>query len=287
VACGAAGGNVDTGVDGDARTPGAYAMDGGEHPAREHPYQGMDGNTRTKWLDKQRGDLVVNFGAPVSVHSYDWATANDAPDRDPVKWSMEGSSDGLRWVPLYSPYARAAFEPTDDRLTYQGPFAVCAGGGAGEPALPRGGPNLVEALVSMPGQFSVLVAAVTAAGLAPTLSGPGPFTVFAPTDTAMAKLGAEAAELLQPENIDKLVEVLEYHVVPRELVAADLGSGMALETVMGAEIELVSVGGQLTLNGVVPAFPPSAPPRPSPFPRPLPPCLARPVRAARAHRRAC
>jgi hypothetical protein len=131
VAFGAAGGNVDTGVDGNVSMPGAYAMDGGNHPAREHPHQVMDNNTRTKWLDRKRGDLVVNFGAAVSVRSYDWATANDAPDRDPVKWSIEGSSDGLRWVPLYSPHAGVAFNPTGpyDRLTYQGPFAVCAGGG--------------------------------------------------------------------------------------------------------------------------------------------------------------
>ena len=73
------------------------------------------------------------------------------------------------------------------------------------------------------GQFNTLVAAVKAAGLVETLNGKGPFTVFAPTDEAFAKLPAGTVEnLLKPENKEKLVAVLTYHVLPGELMAADV-----------------------------------------------------------------
>jgi uncharacterized surface protein with fasciclin (FAS1) repeats len=64
------------------------------------------------------------------------------------------------------------------------------------------------------GSFETLVAAVQAAGLVETLKGEGPFTVFAPTDEAFAALGMTVDDLLKPENKDKLVAVLTYHVVP-------------------------------------------------------------------------
>ena len=70
--------------------------------------------------------------------------------------------------------------------------------------------------------FKTLVAAVQAAGLVDTLKGPGPFTVFAPTDEAFAKLPAGTVEdLLKPENKDQLVAILTYHVVPGKVMAAD------------------------------------------------------------------
>src|SRR5271166_4677369 len=73
------------------------------------------------------------------------------------------------------------------------------------------------------GQFNTLVAAVKAAGLVETLNGKGPFTVFAPTDEAFAKLPAGTVEnLLKPENKEKLVAVLTYHVLPGRLMAADV-----------------------------------------------------------------
>jgi hypothetical protein len=119
--------NIDSGVDGDRGTPGAYALEEGSHPVAEHPYQGMDSDTATKWLDMNAGDLVVNFGAPVTVATYDWATANDEPARDPVKWALHGSNDGTTWRKLQSAYAEIQFEPTIERLAYQGPFGVCDG----------------------------------------------------------------------------------------------------------------------------------------------------------------
>src|SRR6202140_96217 len=81
------------------------------------------------------------------------------------------------------------------------------------------------------GQFKTLVAAVKAAGLVKTLNGKGLFTVFAPTDEAFAKLPAGTVEnLLKPENKEKLVAVLTYHVLPGKLMAADLTTTNATKT---------------------------------------------------------
>ena len=73
------------------------------------------------------------------------------------------------------------------------------------------------------GQFTTLAKALTAADLVDTLKGPGPFTVFAPTDEAFAKLPAGTLDnLLKPENKDKLRRILTYHVVPSKVMAADV-----------------------------------------------------------------
>jgi uncharacterized surface protein with fasciclin (FAS1) repeats len=90
------------------------------------------------------------------------------------------------------------------------------------------------------GNFKTLVAAVQAAGLVDTLKGQGPFTVFAPTDEAFAKLPAGTVEmLLKPENKDKLVAILTYHVVPGKVMAADVaGKEMMVKSVQGSEIDV-------------------------------------------------
>ena len=81
--------------------------------------------------------------------------------------------------------------------------------------------DIVDTAVA--GKFNTLVAAVKAAGLVDTLKGPGPFTVFAPTDEAFAKLPAGALEdLLKPENKAKLQSILTYHVVPGKVMARDV-----------------------------------------------------------------
>lgn len=98
------------------------------------------------------------------------------------------------------------------------------------------------------GSFTTLVAAVEAAGLAETLSGEGPFTVFAPTDEAFAALPPEIVEaLLLPENQDVLAEILTYHVVSGEVLAADVTAG-EVATVQGEEITL-AVDDGVTVNG--------------------------------------
>lgn len=102
-----------------------------------------------------------------------------------------------------------------------------------------GTPNLVE-VASSAGQFDTLVAAVGAAGLADTLSGDGPFTVFAPTDDAFAALPAGTVDtLLRPENRDQLVSILTYHVVPGTVMAGDLaGTNQDVATVQGSTIHV-------------------------------------------------
>jgi uncharacterized surface protein with fasciclin (FAS1) repeats len=90
------------------------------------------------------------------------------------------------------------------------------------------------------GQFNTLVAAVQAAGLVDTLKGEGPFTVFAPTDEAFAKLPAGTVEeLLKPENKDKLIAVLTYHVLPGKVMYADVqGKMVEAATVEGATVKV-------------------------------------------------
>ena len=84
------------------------------------------------------------------------------------------------------------------------------------------------------GDFTTLVAAVKAAGLVETLKGNGPFTVFAPTDAAFAKLPAGTVEsLLKPENKAKLAAILTYHVVPGKVMAADVVKVTEAKTVNG------------------------------------------------------
>ena len=97
--------------------------------------------------------------------------------------------------------------------------------------------------------FKTLVAAVTAADLAETLSGDGPFTVFAPTDKAFAKLPeGTLEELLKPENKKKLVGILTYHVVPGKVLAADVVKLDSAKTVQGGEIAITVEGDAVKVN---------------------------------------
>ena len=86
--------------------------------------------------------------------------------------------------------------------------------------------------------FSTLVAAVKAAGLVETLKGEGPYTVFAPTDEAFAKLPKGTLEsLLKPENKQKLVAILTYHVIPGKVMAKDVKSGK-VKTASGSSFKM-------------------------------------------------
>ncbi|MFN3972821.1 MAG: fasciclin domain-containing protein [Gemmobacter sp.] len=94
------------------------------------------------------------------------------------------------------------------------------------------------------GSFTTLVAAVQAAGLVDTLKGPGPFTVFAPTDAAFAALPAGTVEdLLKPENLAQLTAILTYHVVPGKVMSTDLSEGLMAATVQGSEVTITLEGG--------------------------------------------
>ena len=106
----------------------------------------------------------------------------------------------------------------------------------------------IVAVASSAGSFNTLVAAVKAAGLVETLQGPGPFTVFAPTDEAFAKLPQGTVEaLLKPENKEKLVAILTYHVVAGKVMAADVKT-MKAKTVNGESLDVKVADGVVTVD---------------------------------------
>lgn len=108
--------------------------------------------------------------------------------------------------------------------------------------------DIVDTAVSA-GSFNTLVAAVKAAGLVDTLKGPGPFTVFAPTDEAFAKLpGGTVENLLKPENKAQLVSILTYHVVSGKVMAADVVKLKSASTVQGQSVK-VAVKGSSVMVG--------------------------------------
>lgn len=112
--------------------------------------------------------------------------------------------------------------------------------------------DIVDTAVNA-GQFNTLVAAVQAAGLVDTLKGDGPFTVFAPIDTAFSGLPAgEVERLLQPANRHELVDLLTFHVVPGAVTASDLqGQILSVETVEGSEVLIDATNGVRVGNAQV------------------------------------
>lgn len=147
---------------------------------------------------------------------------------------------------------------------FGGVFAVLALAAAGcgqqpatqteEPAAPapaaEAPETVVDVIASSP-DHTTLLAAVQAAGLADTLKGEGPFTVFAPTNAAFEKLPEGLVEdLLKPENKDQLVAVLTYHVVPADVTAADAKAldGQTADTVQGKTIAISLDGETVKVN---------------------------------------
>lgn len=113
--------------------------------------------------------------------------------------------------------------------------------------------TIVDVAVGNP-DFSTLVAALKAADLVGTLSGEGPFTVFAPTNDAFAKLPAGTVEnLLKPENKAQLIAVLTYHVVPGKVMAADVAGLKSAGTVNGKPIRIDTSNGVKVDNATVTA----------------------------------
>jgi len=108
--------------------------------------------------------------------------------------------------------------------------------------------DIVDTAVAA-GSFNTLAKALTAAGLVDTLKGPGPFTVFAPTDAAFAKLPAGTLDdLLKPENKEKLVAILTYHVVPGKVDAKQVAKMSDAKTVNGKELKIMSQGGKVMVD---------------------------------------
>jgi uncharacterized surface protein with fasciclin (FAS1) repeats len=108
--------------------------------------------------------------------------------------------------------------------------------------------DIVDTAVAA-GQFKTLASALDAAGLVDTLKGEGPFTVFAPTDEAFAKLPDGTLEdLLKPENKDQLVAILTYHVVPGKVMAADVVKLHEAKTVNGKMVNIKVKGDTAMIN---------------------------------------
>ncbi len=108
--------------------------------------------------------------------------------------------------------------------------------------------DIVDTAVAA-GDFKTLAAALQAAGLVDTLKGAGPFTVFAPTDEAFAKLPAGTVEnLLKPENKQKLISILTYHVVAGKVMANDVVKLHEAKTVNGQDVKIIVDGGNVMVN---------------------------------------
>ncbi len=121
------------------------------------------------------------------------------------------------------------------------PFALTACASNQEAATEK---DIVDTAVGA-GQFNTLVAAAQAADLVDTLKSKGPFTVFAPTDEAFAKLPAGTVDnLLKPENKDQLAAILTYHVVPGKIMSGDIaGKEAEVATVQGGELDVNATDG--------------------------------------------
>jgi uncharacterized surface protein with fasciclin (FAS1) repeats len=134
----------------------------------------------------------------------------------------------------------ACGDDADDAKTTTTPAAAPDTTAGGEEPAPAGD---IVAVASGNPDFSTLVTAVQAAGLVETLQGEGPFTVFAPTNDAFAKVPADVLEkLLKPENKDALVAVLTYHVLSGKVMAADVAAG-DVASVQGDNITITTEGG--------------------------------------------
>jgi len=116
-------------------------------------------------------------------------------------------------------------------------------------ARPKPAPQDIVDTAVAAGSFKTLAAALQAAGLVDTLKSKGPFTVFAPTDEAFSKLPAGTVEsLLKPENKEKLVAILTYHVVPGKVLAAQVTKMSAAKTVNGQSLAISVNGGTVMVD---------------------------------------
>ena len=145
--------------------------------------------------------------------------------------------------------ASATTAPPDD-MTMSGPSGpLCAAVPTdGEGSVAGMADDAVGTAASNNPLLTTLVAAVTAADLGHTLNGPGPFTVFAPVNSAFDKIDPATLEGVLAD-VDTLTSILTYHVVPEQLSSADLVSGGTFATANGAELTIAHVGETLVVNG--------------------------------------
>lgn len=150
------------------------------------------------------------------------------------------ASIGIRATGYFGPLTRSAW--MSNMAISKG---VMVGGAMMVPNL-----DIVDNAVNA-NNVTTVVAAVKAAGLVDTLKSKGPFTVFAPTNNAFAKLPAGTVEtLVKPENKATLVDILTYHVVAGRYTSADLMDGQMLTTVEGKTLKIAKVNGKITINGL-------------------------------------
>lgn len=127
-------------------------------------------------------------------------------------------------------------------------FAVLASLSFSSGAFAQSKKDIVDTAVAA-GDFKTLAAALQAAGLVDTLKGPGPFTVFAPTDEAFAKLPPGTVEdLLKPENKQKLISILTYHVVAGKVMAKDVVMLHDAKTLNGQDVNIMVEDGKVMVN---------------------------------------
>ncbi len=136
-------------------------------------------------------------------------------------------------------------------LAFAGALAIGAAFTTASPTETKTHKDIVDTAVNA-GSFKTLVTAVQSANLVDTLKGKGPFTVFAPTDAAFAKLPDGAiANLLKPENKGKLAKILTFHVVPGHLTADKVLQMKTIKTVQGQELKVEVKDGKAYVNGAM------------------------------------
>ncbi len=149
--------------------------------------------------------------------------------------------------PVRSPLLFASLAATA-ALAFASVAAVAGAGGSAKDAKTMKQADIVDTAVAA-GQFKTLATALQAAGLVETLKGKGPFTVFAPTDEAFAKLPAGTVEnLLKPENKAELTKILTYHVVAGKVKAADVVKLSEAKTVEGRTVAISAKDGGVKVN---------------------------------------
>ena len=149
-------------------------------------------------------------------------------------------------VAACAPAAPAPMQPAAPAAT-EAPTEAAAEEAPAEAAADEAPGTIVDIAVGA-GNFSTLVAAVSAAGLAETLAGEGPFTVFAPTDEAFAALPEGTIEALLADPEGALTQILLYHVVAGKVMSSDLSDGMTADTVQGSPISIAIADGTVKIN---------------------------------------
>ncbi len=184
--------------------------------------------------------IAILIGGPAVAANCSYGHSTSAAISDPALQAYTLPSSTALSVTPQPIYSEPVYSDTANVVTFTDVAP------ASEPVvtLANTQPDIVDTAVSA-GSFNTLVAAVQAAGLVDTLKGPGPFTVFAPSDDAFAALPAGTVEsLLLPENRDKLTSILTYHVVPGKVLSGDLaGQSFSTSTVQGTSVAIDGTAG--------------------------------------------